>query len=320
MLKTAGVSIMNVKHTVAISGKLIIKKASASRYIYLLFLPCLVFLIVFRYAPMYGVSLAFKNYDLSGGVLGSPWVGFENFKYIFGESEFWRVVFNTIEISFQKILITFPMPILIAILLNELALNKYRRVLQTIYTFPHFISWIIISGVMFNLLGYQGMVNNTLDILGFNKIQFFSTPALFRPILYISSIIKESGYTCIIYLAAIVSINPELYEAATVDGANRFQKIRHIIWPGIRSTAFVLLILAAGNVMNGGFEQIFNLYNPTTYEVGDIIDTYVYRLTFEQTPNYGVSTAVGLFKSVINFILVITANKITKMLGEDGIM
>ena len=195
--------------------------------------------------------------------------------------------------------------------------GRFKKVLQTVFTLPHFFSWIIISGIVMNLLNYNGAVNNLLAAIGIEKIGFLGTPDLFRPLLYASSIWKEAGWGTIIYLAAISSIDPTLYEAAVVDGANRFHRIRFITWPGIQSTVIILLILSVGGVMNAGFDQIFNLYNPTVYDKGDIIDTYIYRVTFQSIADFGFSTAVGLFKSVINLTLLLSANRFARLF-ENG--
>uniref|UniRef100_UPI000584C1CA ABC transporter permease n=1 Tax=Caldicellulosiruptor sp. F32 TaxID=1214564 RepID=UPI000584C1CA len=225
---------------------------------------------IFCYIPMYGVTLAFKEYDYAKGILHSPWVGLRNFEFILMEPEFWQAFRNTIIISFGKLITGFPAPIILAILLNELREGRYKKSLQTIYTFPHFLSWVIVAGIIKNLFSSDGAINNALVALGFQKYSFLADARLFRPLLYISEIWKESGWSSIIYLAAISGIDPELYEAAYIDGANRWQRIRYITWPGIKPTAVLLFVLAVGNCMNAGFDQIFNLYNPLVYETGDI--------------------------------------------------
>lgn len=301
--------------------KKFVKDILRNKYIYLLLLPGILFYLLFAYGPMYGIILAFKDYTFKGGILGSPWVGLEKFRMLFVEPEFIQAFKNTIIISFGKIIFGFPIPILLAILLNELRFKKFKKTLQTVFTFPHFLSWIIISSIVLNIFGNLGAVNNMLSVLGLERQHFLADKQLFRPLLYITDIWKEAGWSSIIYLAAISGINPELYEAATIDGANRFQKIRYVTWPGMRSVAELLLLLSIGQVMNAGygFDQVFNLYNPTVYEVGDIIDTFVYRITFQRPPDFGFSTAVGLFKSVINFGLLVTADRVAKALGQRGI-
>lgn len=301
------------------TGNSLLKRIIQYKYIYMLLLPGVIFYAIFAYTPMYGITLAFKEFNVAKGIVSSPWVGLDNFRYVFKEPEFWSAVQNTLIISFSKILFTFPVPIILAILINEVAFNKFKRLVQTVYTFPHFLSWIIIAGISVNLLGDQGAVNNFLTVLGFPKTSLLTNTSTFRGLIYFSSVFRESGYSCIIYLAAIAGINSELYEAATVDGANRFKKIIHITWPGITSTALVLFILAVGNVMNGGFDQIFNLYNPMVYKVADIIDTYIYRSTFEKAAEFGVSTAVGLFKATLNFILLLLADRTSRAVSGNGI-
>ena len=290
-----------------------------NKYIYLIILPGILFYAIFCYGPMYGVILAFKEYRADLGILHSPFVGFLNYKYVFKDDFFWRAFFNTIIISLGRIVFQFPVPIFLAFLINELRVGKYKRVLQTVMTFPHFLSWIIVSGIFVNILGNEGALNNLISLLGIERQAFLADSGLFRSLLYASDIWKSTGYLSIIYLASITCINPEQYESAYMDGANRLQKMWYITLPGIKSTIIILLILAVGNAMNGGFDQIFNMYNPAVYNVGDIIDTYIYRTTFMEGGDFGFSTAVGLFKSIINFLLLLIADRIAKAVGEQGI-
>ncbi|MFF2479392.1 ABC transporter permease [Paenibacillus sp. NPDC058071] len=296
------------------------KELYKNRYLYLLLLPTVLYFIIFQYVPMYGVVLAFKEYHIREGILNSPWIGLDNFREVIGQSDFWRAFRNTIIISIGRIALEFPAAIVLALLINEVAGRRLKRVYQTVYTFPHFISWVIVSGIMFNFLSAEGVLNQLIAFLGYEKHPFLTDPDLFRPLIFLSNIWKEVGWSAIIYLAAIAGINPELYEAARVDGANRFQQLRAITWPSIRGTAAILLILAVGSTMNGGFEQVFNLYNAAVYSTGDIIDTYVYRSTFAEGASFGVSTAVGLFKAILNFALLYTANFVVKKLGEEGLV
>ncbi|MFF2089919.1 ABC transporter permease [Paenibacillus sp. NPDC058174] len=296
------------------------KEIYKNKYLYILLLPTLLYFVIFQYLPMYGVLLAFKEYHIREGILNSPWNGLKNFQEVVGQSDFWRAFWNTIIISVGRIALEFPAAIVLALLINEVARQKLKRLYQTVYTFPHFISWVIVSGIMFNFLSNDGVLNQIFAFFGHEKMTFLTNPELFRPIIFLSNIWKEVGWSAIIYLAAIAGINPELYEAARVDGASRFQQLRAITWPSIRGTAGILLILAVGSTMNGGFEQIFNLYNAAVYSTGDIIDTYVYRSTFAEGSSFGVSTAVGLFKAILNFALLYSANFIVKKLGEDGLV
>ena len=283
-------------------------------------LPVLAYYIIFKYVPIYGLQLAFKKFKYVFGIAGSPWVGWDNFNYLFAESDFWRAFKNTILISLLKLLVTFPLPIILSILLNEMRAKKLQRTLQVIYTFPHFLSWIILSSICFNMLSSTGAINNLLQMLGFSKVNILSNSETFRWFLALTEAWKETGWSTIIFMATIVGIDPSLYEAALVDGANRWNKIVHIILPGLKSIIITMLILQVGRIMSAGFMQVFNLYNPTVYSTAEILDTYVYRLSFLTTPNFGVSTAAGLFIGVSNFILLFIANRTANMFGEDGIM
>lgn len=290
------------------------------KYIYLMLVPGLLFLLTFKYLPMYGIQLAFKRYMLNKGITGSPWVGLENFRYIWTEPAFWRAFKNTIIISLMKLGLGFPIGIILALLINELRTKKYKRFLQTIYTFPHFLSWVIVSGIVFNFLGNTGAFNSFLQTIGLHKINFLMNKSIFRYLLVYSEVWKEAGWSTILYLAAIAGIDPTLYEAATVDGANRWYKIKYITWPGIQNIVVIMFIMTVGTIMVAGFNQVFNLYNEVVYDVGDIISTYVYRISFQQAPDYGVSTAVGLFNGLINFILLMLANAFAKRFGNSGII
>lgn len=294
------------------------------RWIYLMLLPCMAFFIIFKYVPMYGIQLAFKDYVIKG-IAASPWNNFEHFKYMMTEPEFLPALRNTLIISFYRILFGFPFPILLAIMINEVYMPRYKRVLQTIYTFPHFLTWVVMAGIMLNLLGSTGMVRKVAEIfvpgIGDNWNLLYNKAA-FRSLLVISDIWKEAGWGTIIYLAAIAGIDQSLYEAATIDGCNRFQKIWYITLPGIINMIAIQFVLRVGAVMEGGFDQIFNLYKPPVYETGDIIDTYIYRLSFVENTgvDMGFTTAVGLFKNVINFILLMVANFVTKALGQETVL
>ena len=294
------------------------------RWIYLMLLPCMAFFIIFKYVPMYGIQLAFKDYVIKG-IAASPWNNFEHFKYMMTEPEFMPALRNTLIISFYRILFGFPFPILLAIMINEVYMPRYKRVLQTIYTFPHFLTWVVMAGIMLNLLGSTGMVRKVAEIfvpgIGDNWNLLYNKAA-FRSLLVISDIWKEAGWGTIIYLAAIAGIDQSLYEAATIDGCNRWQKIWYITLPGIVNMIAIQFVLRVGAVMEGGFDQIFNLYKPPVYETGDIIDTYIYRLSFVENTgvDMGFTTAVGLFKNVINFILLMVANFVTKALGQETVL
>lgn len=295
------------------------KKIWRYRYIYLLLFPGFAFFVIFNYIPMYGVTLAFKKYMAASGILGSPWIGFGNFEKLFSQPDFWRSLHNTIIISFQRILFEFPIPVILALMLNEVRRSPGKRLLQTIFTFPHFLSWIIVYGLIFNLMSDNGLINYIIVSLGGQKIAPLSDKSFFRSLLYITSNWKGMGWSAIIYLASITSINQELYESAILDGASKWKQTWHISLPSIRPTIAIMLILAVGNIMNAGFDQVFVMYNPSVYSVADILDTYIYRRAFSTGSNFGQSTAITLFKSVINFTLLFGANFVAKKLGESGI-
>lgn len=285
--------------------------------VYLFLLPGVIAFFVFSYVPMGGLLLAFKKYNAPKGILGSPWVGIKNFQRLFVTPDAITAIINTLVISMSRLLFCFWVPIAIALMLNEMPGRKLKRVYQTVFTFPHFMSWVIVGTIVENFLASNGTFNTIIKRLGMSPIGFLSNKQYFRPILYITDVWKEAGWSSILYIAAIAGIDPGLYEAAEIDGANRLQRIWHVTLPGIRSTIIILLILQIGNMMNAGFDQIFNLRNPVIKSAASIIDTYVYDITFEAVPNYGFSTAVGMFKSVINLTLLTSANifsrKITGM-------
>ncbi|SDC48687.1 putative aldouronate transport system permease protein [Paenibacillus sp. UNCCL117] len=287
--------------------------------LYLMLIPALLFLLVFKYAPMYGVVIAFKDFNIIQGVMKSPWVGLQHFRELFTFSEFPQVVRNTLIISLMKLIVGFPAPIIMALLLNELRLALFKRTVQTITYLPHFISWVVVGGITVDLLSpNSGIVNKIMMSFGMEPVFFMTDERLFRWILVFTDIWKEAGWGAIIYLAALLGINEELFQAATVDGAGRMKQIWHISLPGIRSTIIVLLLLRLGHVLDVGFEQVLAMYNPTVYSVADIIDTYVFRVGLG-TMQFGLTTAAGLFKSVIGCLLLVTANFIARKMGEDGV-
>ncbi|NOU69142.1 ABC transporter permease subunit [Paenibacillus sp. LMG 31461] len=287
--------------------------------LYLMVLPAVILILLFKYMPMYGVIIAFKDYNLMEGVWGSDWVGFQYFRELFTFDEFPRVVRNTVMISLMKLLVGFPIPIILALLLNELKFVRFKRMVQTITYLPHFISWVIIGGLAIDMLSpSSGIINRIIEMLGFDPIFFMSDERIFRWILVGSDVWKEAGWGAIIYLAALIGINEELYQAATVDGANRFRQIWHISLPGLKSTIIVILLLRIGYILDAGFEQVLVMYNPTVYDVADIIDTYVFRVGLGSM-QFGLTTAAGLFKSVIGCVLLILANVFARKMGEEGI-
>ncbi len=309
----------NTQRNANINKQTLGKKIWKYRHIYIILLPGLLYFLIFKYIPIYGIQLAFKDFGYGDGISGSPWVGLSNFTYLFMEQEFWNSFKNTIIISTYKIVIGFPIPVILAIFLSEVRSVRYRKFVQTVLTFPHFLSWVVLSGVMFTFLSNTGVLNNLFQILGWEKVSFFTDKDTFRGLLVGSFIWKEAGWSTIIYLASILGIDASLYEAAKIDGANRWDKIRYIVWPGIKSVVIVMLILKVGSVMEAGFMQVLNLYNASVYSVGDILDTYVYRISFQKPTDFGISTAVSLFKGVTNCMLLLFANFIAKKFGEDGI-
>ena len=291
-----------------------------SRYIYLFLLPGILYFLIFCYRPMAGLVLAFKKYNAGLGVWGSPWVGLDNFRRLFITPLAKQAIRTTIVISCGRLAIEFIFPILLALMLNEMPGRKLKRVYQTVFTFPHFLSWIIIARILQDLFANNGAVNALLARLGAEStVKFLSTPSIFRGLIYFTSIWKEAGWSAIIYIAAIAGISQDLYEAATIDGASRLQSIWHVTLPGIRTTIVLLLIMQLGNMMNAGFDQIFNMRNPAVKNSIDIIDTYVYDITFDAVPNYGFSTAVGMFKSCINCALLLVANGTAKKVPGEGL-
>lgn len=310
----------NVNKKGGIRGRNYIKELSRNKYLYLLMLPAIIYLVMIDYRAMYGILLAFKDYNARVGIMGSPWVGIEHFRSMFSDSYFRYVLFNTIYISFGRIICTFVFPVIIALAFNELKNRYLKKTLQTVYTFPHFLSWVIVSGVIVNFLSYTGPVNAVITALGGEGHVFLGNKNLIIPILYITDIWKEAGWSSIIYMAAITGIDAGLYEAADLDGASRIQKIWHVTLPSIRSTILVMLILNVGSVLSGGFDQIFNMSNMVVQKTIDILDTYIYRITFQQAADFSYSTAVGLFKNAVGFMMVMIVNKISKKLEGTGIL
>lgn len=289
-----------------------LSKAIQNFDMYLMLIPGIAFILIFKYLPMYGLSIAFEKYNVFSGVWGSPWAGLYQFQRLFTSPQFYQVFCNTLLISLYKIVFTFPLPILIAILLNEIRLMVFKRTMQTIIYLPHFLSWVVVAGLVVEFLSPStGMVNHLITMLGGKPISFLMDNHWFRTVLVGSEAWKEVGYSAIIYIAAIAGIEQEQYEAAKVDGAGRVKQILHITLPGMWSIILLMLILRLGSVMEAGTEQILLLYNPTVYSSGDVIGTFVYRTGIGQM-DYSYSTAVGLFESVIGFVLVMAGNLISK--------
>jgi putative aldouronate transport system permease protein len=290
-----------------------------NRYLYFLMLPGLIYLIIFKYIPMYGIIIAFKNFSFSKGILGSPFNNFQHFKTLFNSQDFYRILFNSINLSMVKIIFAFPIPIIFAILLNEVSSKKFKRITQTVMYLPHFISWVVIGGIVVIFMSSEGgLINEIIKKLGFAPIPFLASEKWFRTVVIITDIWKEAGWGTIIYLASLTSINPEYYEAATVDGANRWQQIFYITLPCISNTIIILLTLRIGGLMSNGFEQIYILQNPMNMAISDVFETYTYRVGLTNT-QYSYASAVGLFQSGIGLILIYCTNKIAKMFGKSTI-
>lgn len=296
------------------------KEMWQSRYLYLLLLPSVFLIGLFCYGPLYGLLLAFKEYKPRLGILGSPWVGFDVFESVVADPHFWHVFFNTIKISFLFIVFTFPVPILIALFFNELRSSKLQKTLQTVYTFPHFLSWVILSGIFINFLDFNGPVNAVINFLGLERVTFLGEKSMFIPILLITDIWKSAGWSSIVYLAAIAGIDAELYEAAELDGASRWQKMFYITVPSISTTISMLLVLRIGSLISGHFDQVFNMQNPAVSEVAETLEVYIYNYTFLQGGSFSFTTAIGLFTSVINFILLTVANVFSKKVQGVGVL
>ena len=284
---------------------------------YLMLVPGLFFLIVYKFLPLYGIQMAFRDYNIFLGsnpldaIAKSPWVGLKHFKKLFASSQFMTLLSNTLIINGMKIVFLFPIPIICAILLNEIRQASYKKFLQTTIYIPYFFSWVMIFGIFYSLLGSYGILNNLLSTLGLKRIRFFTDTKIFRGLLVFTEGWREVGYNTVIYLAAITGIDISLYEAAKVDGANKWKQLWHVTLPGLLPTIVLMLILKVGYILDTGFEQVLVFYNPAVYDVGDIIQTYVYRLGMGQM-DFSLSTALGLFNSVVAFILIVGANTVSK--------
>lgn len=286
---------------------------------YTLLIPGLIWLFLFAYMPMGGLSLAFKHYRANDGIWGSEWTGLENFTYVFRDPAFLAAVWRTLYVNIIKLFITFPFPIILALLLNELRMKRYKKLLQTAYTFPQFLSWIIVSGIIINVLAYDGFVNSLLSLLGLPTINFLGSERNFYPMIILTDIWKSAGWGAIVFLAAISGIDQEQYEAAQIDGATRMQQMFRVTLPNIMPTVTIMFILSVGGLMSSGFDQIFNLANAATQNVSQVLDVYIYRITFQSSTDFGFSTAVSLFRSVVNMILLLLADRAAKLMGGDGL-
>ncbi len=292
------------------------QQIAANKTLFLMFLPGLLLLMIFEYGSMWGLVIAFKDYNIGLGIWDSPWVGLKHFQTFFATPSVLQVLKNTLVISVLKLACGLPAPIILALLINELHAGIFKRFVQSVSYLPHFISWVILSAMVYSLLSpSSGAVNGALRGLGLQPIAFMTTPDWFRPILVLSNIWKEVGWGTIIYLAALAGVGVDLYEAATIDGASRLQRMRHISFPALLPVIGIVVVLSLGGILNAGFDQVFNLYNPRVQRVGDIIDTYVYRQGLVGL-EYSFTAAVGLFKSFVGLILVLVANQIARRTSE----
>lgn len=289
-----------------------------NRSLYLLVLPVILFYVIFSYKPMYGAIIAFKDYSPALGAFDSPWVGLDHFIRFFNSPYFFRLLRNTFLLSFYSLVFGFPAPVILALLLNEVKNKAFRRITQTITYLPHFISLIVVAGMIVDFTMSTGVINNIIVFFGGKSSPLLQNPDLYRSIYIISGIWQEAGWGTIIYLAALSGIDEQLYEAAMMDGAGKIRQLINITLPGLLPTIIILLILRMGSLLNIGYEKTILLYNPATYETADIIPSYVYRVGILET-NWSYSTAVGLFNSVINFILLLAANKLSKRFGETSL-
>jgi putative aldouronate transport system permease protein len=317
-LQSSGVN-KAAAHPVARSKRGILARIWQQRWLYLLVAPAIVYFLVFCYVPMYGLIIAFKDYSPFVGFWESRWVGLEHFRQFFSSIYFWRLLRNTVLLNLYGLIFGFPIPIILALLLNEVGNSTFKRIVQTCSYMPYFVSTVVVAGMIVNFLSpTTGIVNNVLKALGFEPIPFLTRPEWFRPVYVASGIWQGAGWGSIIYLAALAGIDPSLYDAAKVDGANRLQRMRYVSIPGIMPTIMVLLLLNLGSMLSVGFEKVFLLYNPRTYETADVFSTYVYRagLIGQQ---WGFGTAVGLFNSVANLILLALFNYLARKAGQQSL-
>lgn len=295
------------------------KSLTKDKYLYLLVLPGLLYFLLFKYVPMWGILISFQDYSPFLGMGESPWVGLRHFQRFFSNPEFLTIFRNTMAINLLNLCLFFPLPIVLSLLLNELRSEAYKRVVQSIVYLPHFLSWVIIVSLTFIMLSQsEGVINKLIEYFGYPKYDFLTNPTIFWLLLTAQSIWKEAGWGTIIFLAAIAGVDTQLYEAAKMDGANRLRQMWHVTLPAIRNVIVILLILRLGDIMEVGFEQVFLMYNGAVSHVAEVFDTYVYRVGIQQG-QFSYSTAAGVFKSAVGMILVLLANRLAKKFGQDGV-
>lgn len=290
---------------------------SQSMY-HMMMLPGMIFVLIFSYVPMVGIVMAFQDYVPAKGILGSEFVGLQHFKYMFSLPDIWQILTNTVVIAVGKIILGTVMAIAFAILLNEIRVKFFKKAVQTIVYLPHFLSWVVLAAVVINMVNLDGPVNQIVQMLGLDKINFLGSNTWFRPMIIVTDVWKEFGYNSIVYLAAITSIDPGLHEAAAMDGANWWKRIWHITLPGMLPIILLMGAMNLTSILSAGFDQIYNLYSPMVYQTGDVLDTYVYRMGMISR-QYSFSTAVGLLRSVVGMALMLIANGLAKKLTDRKI-
>lgn len=301
-------------------GQRFVRDMKRNKYAYLMLIPVIIFFILFKYGPMSRMIIAFQDYKVIKGISGSKFVGFKNFATFFNSRDCWRLIRNTLLLSFYSIVFHFPLPIIFALMINEVKHSAPKRLVQTISYMPHFISVVVIAGLIRNFVSSQGIINNIIGIFNPNwtNVNLLSVDSYYRPIHILSSMWQEVGWDSIIYLATLSGIDPQLYEAAYIDGANKMQRILHVTLPGIVPVITVQFIMRVGRVMGVGYEKILLLYNASIYETSDVIATYLYRYTFLKS-NYGLGAAVGVFNSLVNIVILVTVNTTFKRLSENSL-
>lgn len=296
----------------------VVKDFKLNKSLYLMIIPVILFYLLFHYKPMYGVVIAFKDFNPAKGILGSDWIGLKHFKDFLTGMYFGRTLKNTVVINVTNLIFGFPAPIILALLINELRSKVFSRIVQTISYLPYFLSLVVVCGMIMDFTRDSGVINDIIEFFGGTRTTMLTIPELFVPVYVGSEIWQGIGWGSIVYLAALAGIDQELYEACKVDGAGRWMQTLHITIPGILPTIIVLLILRIGNMLNLGFEKIILIYNPSIYETSDVISTYVYRKGILES-NFSYSSAVGLFNSIVNFILLVSANKISKLANDSSL-
>lgn len=300
-------------------GRRIRKEWSRNYCVYFMALPVIIYFLLFCYGPMFGIIMAFKQYDIGKGIFSSQWVGLKYFIDFFQSEYFVRTVRNTLLISFYDIIIGFPIPIIFALLLNEIKSSRFKKTIQNITYLPHFISMVVMCGIIADFFSTNGVITKIITLFGGEKTNYLGLASCFRSIYVGTNIWQAFGWESIIYLAALTGIDQQLYEAATIDGAGRFKQLLHVTLPGIAPTIIIMLIMRMGQVMSVGYEKIILLYGPSTYETADVISSFVYRRGLGETMQYSYSTAVGLFQSVVNLIFLVTVNAISKKVSETSL-